>query len=256
MTIYVDLVFLIDFIMDFYILSGVKFLLKLQTKFTRIVIGSLIGSLSTFLLFFKLSTTELNILKMIISIVMTLISFGKNNFLNKIFYLYIISIVLGGSIYLINDSLGYEVNGFTFINNGYSINLIILILISPLIIYLYIKELLKYKKNINVNYDVIIKLKNKTINVNGFLDTGNKLIDPYFKRPIILVNKKYIDLRGRKIIYVPFSSLNNDGLLKCIIPEYILVMNKKYDKCLIGISENLNYDCILNERIINYEKID
>ena len=256
MTIYVDLVFLIDFIMDFYILSGVKFLLKLQTKFTRIVIGSLIGSLSTFLLFFKLSSTELNILKMIISIVMTLISFGKNNFFNKIFYLYIISIVLGGSIYLINDSLGYEVNGFTFINNGYSINLIILILISPLIIWLYIKELLKYKKNINTNYDVIIKLKNKTINLNGFLDTGNKLIDPYFNRPIILVNKKYIDLRGRKIIYVPFSSLNNDGLLKCIIPEYILVMNKKYDKCLIGISENLNYDCILNERIINYEKID
>lgn len=253
MTIYVDLVFFINFIMDFYILSGVKFLLKLQTKLIRIIIGSFIGSISTILLFFKLSNLELNLIKIFISVIMVLVSFGKNNILNKLFYLYIVSIVLGGSIYLINDSLRYEVNGFTFINNGYSSNLLILIIISPIIIYLYIKELLKYKRIINTNYDVVIKLKNKTINLNGFLDTGNKLIDPYFNRPIVLVNKKYIDMRGKKIIYVPFTSLNNNGLLKCIIPEYILMNNKKYNNCLIGISENLNYDCILNERILNDE---
>ena len=254
MTIYVDLVFLINFIMDFYILSGVKFLLKLQTKFIRIILGALLGSLSTFILFFKLNTFELNILKIISSIFMIIISFGTNKLLYKLFYLYVISIVLGGSIYLINDSFGYSVNSFIFIDNGYSVNFIILIIISPIIIFLYVKELLKYRKNINTNYDVIIKLKNKTININGFLDTGNKLIDPYFKRPIILVNKKYIDLRGKKIIYVPYESLNNNGLLKCIIPEYILVMNKKYENCLIGISENLKYDCILNERIIYDEE--
>jgi len=49
----------------------------------------------------------------------------------------IISIFLGGSIYLINDALGYEVSGLVFINNGYSINLIILIFISPIILFLY-----------------------------------------------------------------------------------------------------------------------
>ena len=55
----------------------------------------------------------------------------------------------------------------------------------------------------------------------------------------------------KKIIYVPFESLNNNGLLKCIIPEYILVNNKKYENVLIGISENLKYDCILNERLFD-----
>ena len=256
MTIYVDLVFLINFIMDFYILSGVKFLLKLQTKLIRIILGTLVGSLSIFLLFLSLNTLELNLIKILISILMVITAFGKNKILNKLFYLYIISIVLGGSIYLINDSLGYEVNSFIFINNGYSVNLIILIIISPLIIYLYVSDFLKYKKNINTKYDVIIKLKNKTINIEGFLDTGNKLTDPYFHRPIILLNKKYIDLRGKRVLYVPFSSLNNNGLLKCIIPEYILINNKKYNKCLIGISENLKYDCILNERILNDEEIN
>lgn len=249
MTIYLDLVFLINLIMDFYILSGVKFLLRLQTKLYRIILGSLTGSLSIILLFFKLSTIEINIYKILISIVMIYITFGGNKLFNKLFYMYIISIVLGGSMYLINDSLGYSVDSFIFINNGYSINIIILLIISPFIIYLYIKEFMKFKKRINTIYNVIIKLKSKSINIEGFLDTGNKLIDPYFHRPIILVNKKYINLKNRKIIYVPFSSLNNNGLLKCIIPEYILIDNVRYDKCLIGISENLKYDCILNERI-------
>ena len=37
MIVYLDLVFFINLIMDFYILSGVKFLLKLQTKIYRII---------------------------------------------------------------------------------------------------------------------------------------------------------------------------------------------------------------------------
>ena len=256
MTIYLDLVFFINFIMDFYILSGVKFLLKLQTKLYRVLLGTVVGSLSIILLFFKLSIIEFNILKIIISILMVLVTFGYNRFFNRIFYLYIISIVLGGSLYLINDSLGYEVDGFIFINNGYSINLILLLVLSPFILFLYIYNFIKYKKNINTKFDVIIKFKNKSINVEGFLDTGNMLIDPYFKRPIVLLNKKYIDLRGKKIIYVPFSSLNNNGLLKCIVPEYILINNIKLNNFLIGVSENLKYDCILNERILDYEKIN
>lgn len=251
MTIYIDLVFLINLIMDFYILSGVKFLLKLNTKFYRIALGSIVGSLSIFLLFFSLSTTTLNIIKFIISALMILITFGKNKFFNNLFYLYIISIFLGGSIYLINDSLGYKVDSFLFINNGYSINIIILLIISPIVIFLYIKEFLKLKKKINTTYNVIIKFKNKKINVEGFLDTGNKLVDPYFHRPIILLNKKFISLRGRKILYVPFNSLNNNGLLKCITCEYILINDNKVKDVLIGISENLSMDCILNERIFD-----
>lgn len=254
MTIYLDLVFLINLLMDFYILTGVKFLLKLQTKLIRIILGSLVGSLSLLLLFLKLNTLEINIYKIIISIIMVYITFGKNKFFNKLFYLYIISIVLGGSIYLINDSLGYKVDGFIFINNGYNINIIILLVLSPFIIYLYTKEFLNFKKKINTIYNVIIKLKDKTLNIEGFLDTGNKLIDPYFKRPIILLNIKYINLNKYNIIYVPFRSLNNNGILKCIIPEYILIDNKKIDKCLIGISHNLKYDCILNERIFELWK--
>ncbi len=252
MVIYLDIVILINFIMDFYILSSVKFLLKKNTKIIRIFLGALTGSLSILILFFKISTLILNIIKIILSILMILVTFGIKDFKNNITYLYVNSIILGGTLYLINNSLGYKVNKFIFINNGYSINLIILILISPLIIYLYIKEYLKLKKIINTSYKITIKFKTKELKLDAFLDTGNKLIDPYFGRPIILVNKKYIDLRGKKILYVPFKSLNNNGLLKCISCEYILLENKIIKNVLIGISENnFKVDCILNERLFD-----
>ena len=251
MIVYVDIVFLINLIMDFYILSGVKFLLRLDTKLIRIILGSIFGSISTLFLFLKLNIVELNIIKIIISLFMVLISFGKYKFFNRLFYMYIVSIILGGSIYLINDSLGYEVFGFIFVNNEYSINLIILVFISPIIIYLYVREFLKLKKRLNTMYSVIIKFKNKEIRVEGFLDTGNKLVDPYFHRPIVLVRKSLISLKNRKIFYVPFYSLNNNGLLKCISCEYILINDKRYDDILIGISENLNIDCVLNERLFD-----
>ena len=119
MIVYLDLVFLINFIMDFYILSSVKFLLRLNTKVIRILLGTVIGSFSFILLFFEINVLVFNIIKVIISILMVLITFGKSEFFNKLFYLYIVSIVLGGTLYLINDSFGYEVDSFIFINNGY-----------------------------------------------------------------------------------------------------------------------------------------
>lgn len=254
MTVYVDLVFLINFIMDFYILSGVKFILKKKTKIIHILFGSLIGSLSLFVLFVDISLLVLNVFKIIVSVVMVYVAFGKKNILYNLFYLYVVSIIVGGSLYLINDTLGYEVDSFIFVNNGYSINFIILLVVSPIIISLYVMEFIRYRKRINTIYDVIIKFRDYEVCLEGFLDTGNKLVDPYFKRPIVLVNRKCLRIRDSSYIYVPFSSLNNNGLLKCIMCEYILVNNKKYRNILIGVSDNLNMDCVLNERLISYEE--
>ena len=86
MIVYLDLVFLINFIMDFYILSSVKFLLRLNTKVIRILLGTVIGSFSFILLFFEINVLVFNIIKVIISILMVLITFGKSEFFNKLFY--------------------------------------------------------------------------------------------------------------------------------------------------------------------------
>ena len=87
------------------------------------------------------------------------------------------------------------------------------------------------------------------------LDTGNNLIDPYKKRPVILVNydaiKKYIT--NEKELLVPYNNINSEGLLRCIKPKKIIINEKEFNNILIGLSFNKIYidgiECILNNNM-------
>ena len=68
MKIYLELVFIINYLLDFMILYGTKRLLKINKSYIRLFVGSLIGSITTFILFFDISNSLLFIIKIIIRI--------------------------------------------------------------------------------------------------------------------------------------------------------------------------------------------
>lgn len=216
------------------ILYGTKRILKINTSIIRIYLGSLIGSLSTFLLFIKINSISLFLIKIIISTLMILISFKKNNFLTNIFYFYLISILIGGVIYLID------------LKSNYYLQLLLIIIITPIIIYVFAKELLKHKEIYKNKYIVKIKYKNKIYKLEGFIDTGNRLISPIKKEAVILVN---LNINSNKIIYVPYKALNTNGVIPCIKPDEVIIDNKTFNNCLIGLAKDkfsLNgLNCIL-----------
>ena len=144
------------------ILYGTKRILKINKSKKRIIISSLIGSLSTFLLFVKISNKLLLLLKLILSIIMILISFGLNNLKENTFYFYLISISIGGLIYL-----------FDLKTNPY-FNMIIILITSPIVILTLIKEHNNFKYNIKNKYIVNITYKNKEYKLEDFIDTGNR----------------------------------------------------------------------------------
>ena len=145
MVIYVDLIIIFNFLIDLLLLIGVSALLKRKTNIIRIIIASSFGSLSTILLFYINNNLFLLTYKFITSIIMIVISFKYQNFnyfKDNLVYLYILSIILGGTIYLINDTVTLSNKGYIFKNNGLKINLYILLLISPIIIIKYINNFL------------------------------------------------------------------------------------------------------------------
>ena len=256
MKIYLDLVLILNFFFDFLLLFAVNHLLKRKVKFYRIILGSLIGSLSILILFISINSIELFILKIVISILMILITFGYNNrkvFLKNIIYLYLVSIILGGSLYLLNDSISYNNKGIIFFNNGLSINIILMIIISPVIMYYYLKQNKNYKLNYSNYHDVVIHYNNKEYIFKGYLDTGNNLYDPYKRRAIILLNKNELFHNEKKIIYVPYQALNISGVVKCIKVDKIYIDKKEYKNILIGESINKinidNIDCLLPNKL-------
>ena len=176
-------------------------------------------------------------------------------FLKDIFYLYIASVFLGGSLYLLNLQFSYKNEGLIFYHSGLSINIIAIILITPIIIYLYLKQANIQKNTSSHYYKVDIYLTNKTIiHTTAFLDTGNNLKDPYKHRPIILINKDLIN-KKYKYLLVPYSSLNNHSLLKCIVPQKIVIEGyKEQTNFLVGLSEERlaieGAECILNKKLL------
>lgn len=250
MKIYLDIILIINSLFDFLILFGVKTLLKEKASIKRLILGSIIGNMTLILLFISINKITLFIYKLLVSCIIIIVSFGKNNFIKDIIYFYLISIILGGSIYLINNNFSYVNNGLLFINNGYILNILIIIILFPIIIYLYVKEHKEYKNIYNYIYNVFIYINNNKYNLKGMIDTGNELIDPYKKRKIIIINNNIkINTNNLSYIYVPYKALNTSGIIKCFKTDYIMINNKKINNILIGISnDNIylnNVDCIL-----------
>lgn len=254
MIIYIDLIILINFIIDGLLLISVDILLKRNTKLKRIIIASLLGSFSILLLFTIKSSLVLLLLKLVVSIIMVIISFGYKSFKyfkDNLFWLYIISIILGGSIYLVSDQISLTNNGLVFSKNGFKINLIMIIIITPIILFKYLKNIKTFKNTYSNYYDVDIYYMGEKVSDTGFLDTGNKLIDPFFGTPVILVNKDLIKKKANTF-FIPYHVLNNEGILEVFKPDKVVINKKITKKVLIGLSDvSLNgVKIILNMEVI------
>lgn len=260
MTIYIDAVVLLNFLIDLMLLVTVKVTLKRNVKFYRLLISAFIGSLSVLLLFIKLTSFTLFIIKIGISIIMSLIAFkfvSLKYTINNLIYLYMTSTILGGFLYMLNVEFSHKQEGLIFINNGLSINFIFLLISSPLFIYLYIKSNKNLKANYSLYYNVKISFKDSIdLDCVGYLDTGNKLKDPVTQKNIILIEEKTLKgiIHNRSPMYVPVKTVNKNSLLKCYKPKELQINNQKFNNYLIGIVKNKinidGVDCLLNYKMM------
>ena len=102
------------------------------------------------------------------------------------------------------------------------------------------------KVALNTRYRVTIYLNNgQILFLNGFMDTGNNLIDPVTNKKVIIINKN-ID---EDYMLVPYKTIDNTSLIKCFKPKkvYIDGLGERND-ILVGITNKkfLGFNCLLN----------
>jgi len=249
--VYIDLLIIEDLIINYILLLGVSILLNRITKFKKIIISSIIGIIPLFIIFTKLNIYIKIFIIITFSFLMSITAFSYKDILytiKNILYLYLISIFLAGSIYFINTNFLPQID-------NYLLNTIIPIILSPIVTYIYVKSNIIIKNSNSNYYKIDIYLKDKPkITVISFLDTGNKLFDPYSQKPIILVSKKELRITNEKIILVPYNTINHHDFLKCFMPEKIYIDKIGYrKKLLIGIVDKIQMEgvsCILNSKLI------
>ncbi len=259
MKIYLDLVLLLNFMFDFILLISVNYILRRNSNYLRIGLGSLFGEITLFILFIKLNNFFYLFLKIFISFVMIIICFGYKDIrytCKNIMYFYLVSMLLGGAIEFLNNQFSYTNNGLKFTNSGLGVSYGIVLFIALFLFFKYIKAFMSLKNNYSYYYKCKIFFDNqKSMIFNAFLDTGNKLKIPYLDKSIVLIDKdkiKEVDISNP--IYVPYNSLNNHGLLECYSCLKLEINGKSFDKFLIGISDEKFFidgiDCIINNSVM------
>ena len=275
MTVYLDVIFLENIVINYIILYVTGLISKSKIKQNRLLLGALIGAIYSIIYYLlKLKIYSSFIIKIILSIVIIYISFNSNNYkdlLKKVLLFYLTSFVFGGAtiaiIYMANSQNITILNGVLVGN--YTIKTI---LIGVIIAYSTILIAFKIIKNKISKKDLIcdisVRLDNKSIKTKALIDTGNMLKEPITNLPVIVMEHTLLydvipkdilnntekilggdfskipdDIRDEyssKLKVIPFSSLGKqNGMLLGIKGEDLTVNLKdeikKIDKVIIGI---------------------
>ncbi len=276
MVIYADLLFLNNTLMTYVIIWAVSSLLDLEFKWWRILLGSIMATFYTFLVLvlinYNLPAYFHLFLNILFAFLIIRISFGfllLKNLLKAVFYFYLLSFFLIGSLYTIFNFYGFEYLQRDRI-------LISSIVFALLIIFITARRgWVLLHKHVNIDnfiVSLIIEQGEKKIFLQGLLDTGNKLSDPLSREPVIIVElSKFLPLLPEKLAkkikktdelqifkqvemfekfslsnrirLLPFNDLRGDhGLLVGFRPDKVSLesSNKciKTQRVIIGLTQN------------------
>ncbi len=198
-TIYLDIIFFENLIMNSIILYAASIILKLKPKFFRILISSAIGSIYSIILYItEMKIYSSIISKIILSIIMTYVAFNPQNvkkMWKQILIFYLTSFVFGGvALYLIYFLKPQNIlmkNGMYV--GGYALKVIMLGGIVAFVVIKISLKIIKTKINPKDMYCKIkVKLNDKEIETTAMIDTGNLVKEPITNTPVIIVESSLL----------------------------------------------------------------
>ncbi len=275
MTVYLDVIFFENLILNFLILYAVGIETKSRIKVLKLVLASIVGSAYVIIIYVVKDKSFYSIfMKIVLSVVMVHIAFeikSMKELVKMIVYFYLTSFVFGGGalalIYVANT-------GKISIHNGiiYGNYTLLTIMFGAVVSFVVIVISFKLIKNKITKKDLIctitIKVNDKKVKTKALIDTGNFLKDPITNIPVIVaehsVFKNIIsdeilenienilggDLNEisetiknqylSKIKIIPFSSLGKqNGMILGISAQEVTVEQneeiKKIEKIIIGL---------------------
>jgi len=200
LTIYVDQMFLENFIMNYIILYATSKFLGKQEKWYRLIIGATIGALyviASYVFLFYINPCI--IAKILLAVSMVVASFKIKNIREffKLFVVFIgITFLIGGAsfglAFFANVSMIAE-GGVLYVEE-FPILIIALGCVSTFIIGKWLFILLKSKINLKkLLYNIEIKILDKTISTIAFLDSGHNAREAFTGYPVIIVEKEILE---------------------------------------------------------------
>lgn len=271
--VYLDVFFMINFIMDYMIILITSRIAKVKKKRIRQLAGAGCGALYSIIVIKPLTNHlfKITLVNILIAAVMVLISFGFTSasvYIKNVFLLFVVSFTMSGIInYLYYSTvIGKYVRNVLSGNSNKVVNARKFILVSVLAYILLsaiVRIIFSVRKDMELYYDVKITFRGKSVVVRGLYDTGNGLTEPVSGKMVHIAEYKILkpllegDEKAKENIYViPFHSIGEeDGIMYGIRMDEMVVLVDDEPKFLynpiIGIytgnvSKRGNYSVILN----------
>lgn len=239
MTVYLDIVFLENLIMNLIIILAEAIVLNSLKQFARKLLAS---GLASFFYIFILFFPKLSFMQIFVSFIIMKVAFNTSSIkalLKRVILFYFISYLFGGlsfaMISIFNDGKITVFDG-VLVSDFSLFKLFLCGVLGLLLVMIVLK-----KRKEHVFKDIEISFNNKTCVVRLLLDTGNLLVEPYTGKPVIIIEKNALKgvldkdifdnfhdiIIGRKelpikMFLIPYKSIGNSSdFLLGFKPTYI-----------------------------------
>lgn len=205
MTIYLDVIWLLNFFIDLILIWLTAYALKRQIRKRHFLLAALFASTVVFILFTSMAPIVYQPLgKLLFSAFIVLIAFGYKRFtyfMQNLFMFYFVTFVVGGGLFALHffwQSPIEILDGIVLTKTtsfGSTFSWIFVITALPLIVY-FTKRQFQQVETRKLDYERIVKveveIEGMTIQADGLVDSGNQLYDPLTKAPVMIMEKQLI----------------------------------------------------------------
>ena len=286
MEVYIEYVIIDNLIIDTLVLLCIKATLKLNTKFWKLFMSACFGTAFACILpLLHLSNIILIPLKLLVGAVMVL-TIARYSRIKDFLFAYLL--LLGYTILFVGACIvtlmlfGTDIDRLA---SGYSVEfpvgLVILIVSLYVAIIISVAKYLGRKKDISPYIkSVSLKIADKILNINGFVDTGNCLVDQKSGLPVVILSLSCLEkfftseqitalmLGTNKSKIGPFKNVHKTPLGTVLGQESKMIVFEadslcikeqmreyKTNKFLVGVTyrkfnDAIKYDMLLNPSIL------
>jgi len=254
LVIYVETVFLNNFVIDLVICLLVYKTQKLNFCWWRIILVSIIGAIVAVL--YPLLARYTIVIRVALSFIMVLLLVKYKSiwqFIVSLAIFYLATFCLGGAVLMLSASK-YLVQHSKVIEFAPLI-VALAIMLAYCIFSFVAKQLYAKRQKYALEYNVQVSTAFGECNAKAYYDSGNNIYDKEYKPVIVISNQLYNTLKGGEEEYLSVSTIGGLQLLKIIKVELKIYLEKDVNRIFsinAGISTKLkhDYDVILHADMI------
>lgn len=262
-VIYVDILFVVNFFITFFLLQITAKFSKRSEKLWRIVLASFIGgAYSLVILWDSLHFAVSSLGKLAAAMLIVFVAFkykGRKAYIKETAIFFFVNLLFVGIIigmWFIFKPSGVVINNSTVYFNV-SARVLLISALAAYLISVSVIRIYNNKTAVKELYSIIVYYNEKKTKFFAFADSGNNLKEPFSDFPVIVADDSLFENAPCQRL-IPFSSVGGEGVLSAFKPDKVEISSSlgsvEINDVYIALSNSVKkgeYQGILNPKLLN-----